>query len=135
MAIVFVVLKWRPYLLGWWFVVRTDHESLKFLLEQQIVGVEYQKWISKLMGYQFDIQYRGGASNRVADALSRVSGQPECAALSIPQWTHWEVLRAEIEEDEFLTKIRQDFEFGSHQHVGFALENGLVYYKGRLVIP
>lgn len=92
MAIFFVVIKWRPYLLGRHFVVRTDQQSLKFLLEQRVIGPEYQKWITKLMGYDFDIQYRSGASSRVADALSRKTNPVECAAIAIPQWQHWDTL-------------------------------------------
>ena len=41
MAIVFAVLKWRPYLLGQRFIVRSNQKSLKFLLEQRVVGAEY----------------------------------------------------------------------------------------------
>ena len=135
MAIVFAISKWRPYLLGRRFIVRTDQQSLKFLLEQRIVGAEYQRWITKLMSYSFDIQYRSGASNRVADALSRIPGQPECSVLTIPQWQHWETLKEELSKDEFLQKIRDDIASGAHQHKGFSLENGVLYYKGRLVIP
>jgi hypothetical protein len=35
-AIVLAVQKWRPYLLGRSLVIKTDHQSLKFLLEQRI---------------------------------------------------------------------------------------------------
>ncbi|KAF8400118.1 hypothetical protein HHK36_013414 [Tetracentron sinense] len=135
MAIVFAVMKWRPYLLGRRFIVRTDQQSLKFLLEQQIVGAEYQKWITKLMGYDFDIQYRSGASNRVADALSRMPDQAECSTLAIPQWQHWDSLRVELAEDEFLKKLRHDITSGTQPHVGFTVEQGVLYYKDHLVLP
>jgi hypothetical protein len=35
LSLVTAVQKWRPYLLGHPFIVRTDHKSLKFLLEQR----------------------------------------------------------------------------------------------------
>lgn len=70
MAIVFVVLKWRPYLLRRHFTVKTNQQSLKFLLEQREIGVEYQKWVTKLFGYNFAVQYHTISSNKVADALS-----------------------------------------------------------------
>ena len=36
LALVTVVKKWRPYLVGRPFVIKTNQQSLKFLLEQRI---------------------------------------------------------------------------------------------------
>ena len=44
------VKKWRPYLLGKPFVIKTDHQSLKHLLEQSIGTPMQQKLITKLLG-------------------------------------------------------------------------------------
>lgn len=71
LAVVFGVQKWRPYLLGRHFKICTDHFSLKYLLEQCIPTPMQHKWLTKLIGYDFEISYRSGKENNVADALSR----------------------------------------------------------------
>ena len=75
MAIVFAIKKWRPYIIGKQFVVRIDQRNLCFLLEQRVVEAEYQKWILKLMPYNFIIQYKPSSTNSAADALSRALGE------------------------------------------------------------
>lgn len=69
-AIVAAVQKWRQYLLGRFFLIRTDHKSIKEPFQQVIHTPEQQFYIRKLMGYQFRIDYKAGTFNKVADALS-----------------------------------------------------------------
>jgi hypothetical protein len=87
LALVTAVHKWRPYLLGHRFVVRTDHRSLKFLWDQTIATEAQQKWLLKLMGYDFSIEYKKGYDNRAADALSRqMEGTLLALSAPIPHW-------------------------------------------------
>ena len=71
LALVLAVRRWRPYLIGRKFIIRTDQRSLKYLWEQKITTKAQQKWQTKLMGYDFVIEYKRGSENLVADALSR----------------------------------------------------------------
>ncbi|KAL3525203.1 hypothetical protein ACH5RR_013575 [Cinchona calisaya] len=71
LAIVTVVQKWRLYLLGKHFVIKTDHQSLKYMMEQKISTPMQQKWIAKLLGYDYKLQYRKEIENVAADALCR----------------------------------------------------------------
>ncbi|KAK1652389.1 hypothetical protein QYE76_070194 [Lolium multiflorum] len=70
-GLVQAVRHWRPYLWGRSFRVRTDHYSLKFLLDQRLSTVPQHQRISKLFGFDFTVEYRPGRLNTVADALSR----------------------------------------------------------------
>ncbi|XP_057792974.1 uncharacterized protein LOC131009575 [Salvia miltiorrhiza] len=70
-AIVESVHKWRQYLLGRFFIIRTDQKSIRELLQQTIQTPEQQKYVRKLLGFHFRIDYRSGSSNLAVDALSR----------------------------------------------------------------
>ncbi|GKD95410.1 ty3-gypsy retrotransposon protein, partial [Tanacetum coccineum] len=82
-AITEAVKKWRQYLLGRRFRIYTDHHSLKHILTQTIQTPEQQKWVTKLLGYDFEVLYKPGRENTVADALSRVD-IPSMLAISYP---------------------------------------------------
>nr|GEU68186.1 reverse transcriptase [Tanacetum cinerariifolium] len=88
-AITEAIKKWRQYLLGRKFRVYTDHHSLKHLLTQTVQTPEQHKWLTKLMGYDFELHYKPGKNNRVADALSRPD-QARFMAVSTPtaEWLH-----------------------------------------------
>lgn len=74
LAQVIAVHKWRPYLLGRPFVIKTNQQSLKYILEQRIAIPAQQKWLAKLLGYLFIVEYKKGCENRVVDAFSRRVG-------------------------------------------------------------
>lgn len=71
MALVSCTQKWRHYLLGRHFVVRTDHSSLKYLWDQKLTTSAQHKWLIKLTGFDFHGDYEKGVDNCVVDALSR----------------------------------------------------------------
>jgi hypothetical protein len=69
LAILHAIDLWCPYLLGQRFQIKTDHQSLKYILEQRISSPEQQKWVTKLFGYDYEIIYKKGKDNVVADVL------------------------------------------------------------------
>jgi hypothetical protein len=71
LAILHAVELWHPYLLGQCFQIKTDHQSLKYFLEQHISSQEQQKWVTKLFGYDYEIIYKKEKDNVVVDALSQ----------------------------------------------------------------
>ena len=71
LAILMAVSKWRHYLEGGMFIIKTDHEPLKHLLEQKLTTTIQKRGLTKLLGLDYIIQYRSGKNNKVVDALSR----------------------------------------------------------------
>jgi hypothetical protein len=62
---------WRPYLLGKFFQIKTNHLSLKHFMQKHPSSPEQQKWVNKLFGYDYEIIYKKGKDNVVVDTLSK----------------------------------------------------------------
>ena len=71
LATMYALAKFQQYLVGNKFKVKTNHNSLRFFLEQKELNERQQKWVSKVQAYNFEIEYVKGKNNVVADALSR----------------------------------------------------------------
>jgi hypothetical protein len=71
LVILHAVDLWHPYLLVQCFQIQTDHQRLKYFLEQCLSSLEQQKWVTKLFGYNYEIIYNKGKDNVIIDALSR----------------------------------------------------------------
>ena len=83
LAILHALKKWLTYLMGRHFKVKTDHDSLKHFLEQRLSSKEQQKWVTKMLGYDFEIIYKKWKLNDVVDALSRKNEEVEALLCSI----------------------------------------------------
>ncbi len=74
LACVWSVEKWK-FLLGKRFVLYTDHQALVALLQSFGTGhkpLRISRWAARLLRFNFEVKYRPGKYNVVADALSRV---------------------------------------------------------------
>lgn len=73
LAILMAVKQWHYYLIIGRFTIRTDQQSLKYLLGQKVTTPLQHTWLAKLMGYDYEIEYKQVNENVAVDALSRVS--------------------------------------------------------------
>ena len=55
-------------------MIVTDHNSLKYLHTQPTLSRRQARWAEFLAEFDFEIVYRPGKSNVVADALSQLNG-------------------------------------------------------------
>ena len=71
LAAVTFMHQFRHYFLGRWFILRTDHNSLRWLFEFKDPQVQLARWIESLSQYSFTKQRRPGTEHINADTLSR----------------------------------------------------------------
>jgi transposase InsO family protein len=136
MAILHALKKWCPYLIGRHFKVKTDHDSLKYFLEQRLSSEEQQKWVTKILGYDFEILYKKGKQNVVADALSRKDEDVEAflCAISIIQ-PDWIIeARDEWKNDEKVWTLIQRLQQDSSASDTFTWKNDSLWYKDHLYL-
>ena len=145
LALVFVVKRWRAYLVGRPFIVKTDQQNLKYLLEQKIGTLAQQKWFAKLLGYNFVVEYKKGKDNLVANALSRKvkvedlntdgedSGGVLCM-ISFPTPAWLTDLKASYAINQLVQSIFQAYQLGKEVTKGFSIYNGLLLHKGKVYL-
>ncbi|GMF42572.1 unnamed protein product [Phytophthora fragariaefolia] len=80
LAVVWSVKMFRPYLYGRAFTIITDHAALKWLMTRPNLAGRLHRWSLVLQEYEFQVEYRPGATNVVADALSTAPASVRVAA-------------------------------------------------------
>jgi hypothetical protein len=127
LAIMHALAKFKQYLVGARFVVKLDHNSLKYLLKQKDLNERQQKWVSKIQAYDFDIEFIKGKNNAVADALSRRPSIFAMSGMSVDWKDH---LIVEYAKDQFACQLLD----GQIQDDNFRVMKDLIYYKRRIFL-
>ncbi|GMJ08032.1 hypothetical protein HRI_004472400 [Hibiscus trionum] len=136
LAALMAVKKWSAYLVGRHFKIKTDHQSLRFLAENQAITPAQQKWMVKMLGYDYEVVYKKGSSNVVADSLSRKPGIGEGQLLAISGVNT--DLMARIaktwEADDKIKKILEAIQKGSSHYTKYAWDGKWLKRKGKVVV-
>ncbi|GBG69950.1 hypothetical protein CBR_g4777 [Chara braunii] len=132
---------WRHYLLGRFFILRTDHQTLRWMRTQPVLSDALKRWIEVIEQYDFDPQYLKGEYNKVADALPR---RPDFSGALITEFDLTNNITQSLveayREDQFMSKIIRRLEAKDKKtSVEFELVNGLLFLEKagnkRLCIP
>lgn len=94
-------------------------------------------YLARLMGFDYQIQYRAGIHNQAVDALSRLP-EPDASlsmVLSVPSLTFLEELHRQLHTHPKYTQQLQAIQDDPDQHPRFSVSNNLVLYSGRIWLP
>ena len=72
LAVIHALNTWKHYLLETPFIIRTDHQSIKYFMTQtKLSNKQQMRWANFLSQFHFHIAHVPGKQNAVTDALSR----------------------------------------------------------------
>lgn len=72
-----------------------------------MVTSEYERWLTKLMGFDLEVQYKPGLENKATDALSRFPLYSELQVLFMSVRVDWQQLRCDITADKKLQTLME----------------------------
>ncbi|XP_042974800.1 uncharacterized protein LOC122306438 [Carya illinoinensis] len=111
----------------------------KELLALKIGTTAQQKWISKLLGYEFSIEYKKGAENKVADALSRRDGLEDEAAIvfaiSYPTPVWLDELKQAYLFDPVVQEQLAVLKNGAAANSKFVIKHAVLMRKWKIYVP
>ena len=128
-----VVKKWHAYLVSRHFRIKTNHFSLKFLLDQTTNTSAQQSWVIKMMGYDYEVIFKKGVSNMDVDALSRLL-VTELKAISVVSSDLMTRIQHSWVNDSRLVHLIHSLTKNSRKHSKYTWKNQQLKRKDKLVI-
>ncbi|XP_064463094.1 uncharacterized protein K02A2.6-like [Ornithodoros turicata] len=129
---------WHIYLWGRPFTLCTDHKALVTLLGSQGSGhrpLRISRWSARLFYYNFTVQYKKGAENCVADALSRLplpaQDTSEEEVICIVSAVTKQEIQSATRSDPILQEVMQHVKNDSWPSSGSRSEDILPFYRCR----
>jgi hypothetical protein len=134
-AVLVAVDQWRAYLQHDEFVIFTDQRSLVHITDQRLHTPWQLKLYTKLVGLQYKIVYKPGASNQAADALSRhpaPSAHLNAISSSTPAWLT-DVISG-YDKDPAALKLIQELSVALGSRPPYTLSDGVLHLRDHIWI-
>lgn len=103
------------------------------MLDQKVYTEAQFKWVLKLHGFQFRVEYKKGTENQAADSLSRRE-DPTGASIFVVQADWIQQFKEKMGDLEYYTTLKEKWDNGLPDTGKYSLLNELLYYKNRVVI-
>ncbi|GJV70189.1 putative mitochondrial protein [Tanacetum coccineum] len=128
--------KWKGYLLDRHFKIKTDHFSLKYLLNQKLTTPFQFKWLPKLLGYDYEIVYKKKSKNVVVDALSRMDSSREFLHISVSSVSSgvWDKMKVSWKNDLDTQNLIKSLEHHSYKGNKYSWTGEILKRKGKVVV-
>ncbi|MCO5553817.1 hypothetical protein L7F22_007343 [Adiantum nelumboides] len=118
---------WKHYLLGTPFIIRTDHQSLKYFMAQTKIFDKQLRWANFFLQFYFHIP---GKHNQVEYALSH---RPHCNVVSVASHNDLTSMVDEYATDPNLCDVMSAIALGKMQEP-YVVQDGYLLYGSWLCV-
>ncbi len=139
LAFLIALREWRVYLGGKKFILKTDHEPIRYLQTKARLTSRQARWLDELQSFSYEVHHVPGVRNVVPDALTRrpdYTPELKCMNLKAPYFKQRIIdgYKSDGWSQELLSMIRDDREISNKKILlcvkNFPFQDGLIYWKG-----